>query len=32
MEYLHNETADRLSVLILVKTKLETLIKHRLAI
>lgn len=32
VEYLHNETADRLSVLILVKTKLETLIKHRLAI
>lgn len=32
MEYLHNEAADSLSVLILVKTKLETLIAHRLAI
>lgn len=32
MEYLHNEAADSLSVLILVKTKLETLIEHRLAI
>lgn len=31
MEYLHNEAADSLSVLILVKTKLETPIEHRLA-
>lgn len=32
MEYLHNEAADSLSVLILVKTKLETLTDHRLAV
>lgn len=32
MEYLHNKAADSLSVLILVKTKLEMLIKHRSAI
>lgn len=32
MEYLHNEAADSLSVLILVKTKLGMLIKHRLVI
>lgn len=32
MEYLHNEAADSLSVLILLRTKLEMLIKHRLAI
>lgn len=32
VEYLHSEAADSLSVLILVKTKLETLTEHRLAV
>lgn len=32
VEYLHNEATDSLSVLILVKTKLETLTDHRLAV
>lgn len=32
MEYLHNEAADSLSVSTIVKTKLEMLIKHKLAI
>lgn len=32
VEYLHNEAADSLSVLILVKTKLETLTEHMLAV
>lgn len=32
MEYLHNEAADSLSVLILVKNKSETLTEHRLVV